>query len=249
MTGRVNATLLPEFGLTEVAVTLIPLETDAGGALLPLPKRVVQAADGVPTELVAVASPRAGAGGRASEFDYALETGAVTGDFAAVAFLRTPRSGDGWIDFVLPQIGFHAGEGCLVGTSSDDDICVDPVTIDAADAAVGGVDAAIRPLRAPAPPGRVVAPARAGATTRPGGAGARSGRIAASTPPTAASAASIVTGSTQMSSSELVPTRQPSPAWKPICGRTKSIQPSPDRGVRRKATAAKSPVTAPVSSA
>ena len=168
VTGRVNATLLPEFGLTEVAVALIPLETDAGGALLPLPKRVVQAADGVPTELVAVASPRAGAGGRASEFDYALETGAVTGDFAAVAFLRTPRSGDGWIDFVLPQIGFHAGEGCLVGTSSDDDICVDPVTIDAADAAVGGVDAAIRPLRAPAPPGRVVAPARAGVEAAPG---------------------------------------------------------------------------------
>ena len=64
VTGRVNATLLPAFELTEVAVALIPLETDAGGALLPLPKRVVQAADGVPTELVAVASQGRGSARR-----------------------------------------------------------------------------------------------------------------------------------------------------------------------------------------
>ena len=92
----------------EVAAALVPLATRTDGSPLPLEKLRVQGAflsygDVSPAAHDVAATPAEDDGAYAYRFDD------VSGAFAVVAFVR--RKGAAWIDFSLPQMGFHTGEG------------------------------------------------------------------------------------------------------------------------------------------
>ena len=131
LAGSISGSVSWSHGLEareEIAVALLPLPVSADGSPLPLEKMQVQGAYLSWVEESPASHTTVAAATSTTAYEYSFEN--ATGAFGVVAFVRAKGS-SAWIDFELPQMGFHTADGCLKTHTS---VCVVPLVVRERDA-------------------------------------------------------------------------------------------------------------------